>query len=838
MYATLNHLLHGLMAIAIVLIASSAGAAEPLQLRKGDQIAIIGNTMADRLQHADWLDTYLHATFPDYDLVCRNLGYPGDELKIRNREENFGSPDEWLTKVRANVVLCFFGYNEALKGPAALDTFKKDLAETIDSMLAQKYDGQSPPRLVFFSPIAHEDLQDPNLPNGETNNKNLAIYTQAMREVCESKKVSFVDLFEPSKNLYAKSSKPLTMNGIHLLEDGEKAISEVILKSLFPNEKPKANAAQLDKLQRAVADRNYHWYSRYRVVDGYNVFGGRSKLAWFGQSNADVMMREMEIFDVKTANRDKQVWAIAKGSDLVVKDDNLPPELEVKTNIPGALPDGKHNYLGGEEAISKMKVAQGMKVNLFASEEMFPELINPVQMAVDPDGRLFASVWPSYPHWNPTQPRKDRIICLPDDNGDGVADRCVTFADELNSVTGFEFWNNGVIVAQGPDVLFLKDTNGDDKYDIKERIIHGLDTADTHHTANSFVLDPGGAIYFQEGTFHHSQVESPWGPVRRVANGAVFRYEPRAQKFDVYVSFGFANPHGHAFDHWGQDFVYDGTGSNPYHAALFSGDIDFPNKHARPPQVYQQRTRPCPGVEFLASSHFPEELRGNLLVGNVIGFQGILQYKMADKSASFGATEVEPIVSSSDPNFRPADLETAPDGTIYFTDWQNPIIGHMQHNLRDPSRDRIHGRVYRVRAEGRDLLKPTPIAGEPIAKLLDLLKEKDDRIRYRTRIELSGRDSAEVTKAAQAWLAALVAKDPAYEHHALEVLWLHQSHNVINADLLKKTLKHPVRPGSERSNTIDPIQISVNGKNIRVGKECADNSAPSFCAVSMNQVGL
>ncbi len=65
-----------------------------------------------------------------------------------------------------------------------------------------------------------------------------------------------------------------------------------------------------------------------------------------------------------------------------------------------------------------MKIAEGMQVNLFASEEMFPELINPVQMAVDPDGKLFVSVWPSYPHWNPVEPRKDKIICLHDENQD------------------------------------------------------------------------------------------------------------------------------------------------------------------------------------------------------------------------------------------------------------------------------------------------------------------------------------------------------------------------------------------------------------------------------------
>src|SRR5262249_33130560 len=206
-------------------------------------------------------------------------------------------------------------------------------------------------------------------------------------------------------------------------------------------------------------------------------------------------------------------------------------------------------------------------------------------------------------------------------------------------------------------------------------------------------------------------------------NAGVFRYEPRTQKFEVYISHGFANPHGHAFDRWGQDIVVDGTGSQPYHAALFSGRIDFPHKHARPPQVYQQRPRPRPGLEVLSSPHFPKESQGNLLVGNVIGFQGILQYKIEDKDSSFAGTELEPIVYSSDPNFRPSDIKIGPDGAIYFSEWQNPIIGHMQHNLRDPSRGREYGRIYRVTYADRPLLKPVRIAGEPIAKLLDLLKE-------------------------------------------------------------------------------------------------------------------
>src|SRR5262249_7557026 len=165
------------------------------------------------------------------------------------------------------------------------------------------------------------------------------------------------------------------------------------------------------------------------------------------------------------------------------------------------------------------------------------------------------------------------------------------------------------------------------------------------------------------------------------------------------------------------------------------------DKQNGPPQVYQQRTRPCPGMEYLSSRHFPESMQGNLLVANVIGFQGILQYKIADKDSSFSGVEQEPILYSSDPNFRPSDIKVGPDGAVYFLDWHNPIIGHMQHNLRAPSRDRVHGRIYRITYENRPILKPKRIAGEPIEKLLELLKEPQDRVRYRARIELGRRDT-------------------------------------------------------------------------------------------------
>src|SRR5262249_7205906 len=157
--------------------------------------------------------------------------------------------------------------------------------------------------------------------------------------------------------------------------------------------------------------------------------------------------------------------------DFKLDDSNTPPFIPVKTNKPGNGPNGTHIFASGEDAIKSMTMAKGLKVNLFADEKMFPELVNPVQMAWDTKGRLWVACWATYPHWTPKGPMNDKLLILEDTDGDGKADKCTVFADDLHNPTGFEFWNGGVIVAQAPDIVFLKDTNGDDKYDVKERLI-------------------------------------------------------------------------------------------------------------------------------------------------------------------------------------------------------------------------------------------------------------------------------------------------------------------------------------------------------------------------------
>jgi putative heme-binding domain-containing protein len=796
-----------------------------LEIREGDHICIIGGGVADAMQQSGWLEVLLHSRFPDQRLVFRTLAFDGDEIDPakRLRSTDFGTPDQWLAAsapiprpeaikdasvvrsnrfelagTRADVIFAFFGSNEAHAGPPGLAAFRDQVGAFLTHTLGQKYNGVESPRLVMVSPIAHEDLGRAHWPDGSDHNANLAIYTRALQEVCHAKGVTCIDLFTPTRVASERIAEPLTIDGIHPNDHGDRAIARIIDESLFGP--PPARASEsLARLQQAVADKNFFWFHRYRVTDGYSTYGGRAWLKFIdGQTNYEVAQRELEYLDVKTASRDRRIWATAatladpQAALPAVEEVGLPALIPVVTNRPGPLVEGMHAFLSGQDAIGTMTVHAGMRVELVADEARFPELVNPVQMSFDTRGRLWVAAWPTYPHWRPDEAMNDKLLILEDDDGDGRADRVTTFAGDLHNPTGFEFWGKGVIVAQGPEVLYLEDTDGDDRYDVKTPLIRGLDTADTHHAANSFTLDPTGSLYFQEGTFHHSQPENPWGPPVRSINGGIFRYEPRTGRLGMYAPYGFANPHGHVFDRWGDDIAVDGTGAVPYWGSVISTRLDGTDKHARAPSVYRQRTRPCPGIEVLSSPHFPAAMQGNLLVANVIGFQGILRYDFEprrDETAGFpAAIEAEPIVSSSNPNFRPADLEIGPDGALYFTDWHNPVIGHMQHNLRDPSRDRSHGRVYRVVMDGRPTVNPAPIAGRSVAEIVSLLADPTDRVRYRARIELSGRPEAEVVPAVLAWLAGFDPATPDFEHHQVEALWMLRHFDQVDPLLLDRVL--------------------------------------------------
>lgn len=788
----------------LFLIAGMTSCSQPVkfELREGDRIALIGNSLAERMQYHGFLEANLQASYPEEHLVFRNLGFTGDQVKHRPRaHENYGDANTHLTRVKANVIFAFFGYNESFDNDTA--KFGLQLREWIDSTRLQKYDGVNVPRIVLFSPIAHEDLGNTNLPSGEVNNRRLEAYTQAMSEVAAAKEVIFVNLFEATKKLYGESDEPLTTNGVHLNEEGNRQVARLITKDLTGS-LPSAGEDKFIKLRQAVLNKNGRWFNRYRATDGNDVWGGRSEL----HGNFETLQRELAMLDSMTANRDKRIWAVAQSEkgvsvvtdeeepfwgaweawavDTAMDDSNVPEPDEVETNYPDEVV-----YLGGEEAIEKMHVAEGLEVNLFASEEKFPEIANPVTVKRDTKGRIWVASWETYPKRQPMKEMKDRLVILTDTDKDGAADKSTTFA-RVHNPTGFEFWNNGVIVVSAPNILFLEDTDGDDRADKRTVLLGGIDAADTHHTANNLFFGPDGFIYYQRGVFMLSNVETPWRKNYEAHKPGLYRFNPRTFQFDFVVE-NSPNAHGISFDKWGYQFITDGTSGRAYQVYLDpaeAGEANPGDFKAR--KLLNQTVRPVPGNQVLSSTHFPPEYENNFLIYNVIGFLGIKRYKLEYDQGKVWGEEIGDLIYSDDPNFRPTSGVVGADGALYISDWQNPLIGHMQHNIRDPKRDHTHGRIYRITAKGRPLQEPVSISGEPVEHLLDLLLHPVNEVRHQVQIELSGRESEEVISKTKEWVNQFKPTDEKGAHAMLEALWVHQRHNVQNPQLLGALLGSPV----------------------------------------------
>ncbi|HRX81663.1 MAG TPA: GDSL-type esterase/lipase family protein, partial [Pirellulaceae bacterium] len=529
-----------LFAIAFSLFLSpNLVAAEGLSLVEGDHICLVGNELGERMQHHNFWETLLHQRFTDMELSVRNLCFPGDEPFERIRSKNFGEPDAHLTHSKASVILYFFGFNESFDGEAGVQGFRDDLRKLVEHNQNQNYSGRGAPRVVLVSPIAFENTGDPNLPDGNEQNKNLKLYTQAMQESAKESGVSFVDLFHPTLELFAANDGRLTLNGSHLNESGYRELAPILMDGLFGA----GNNAPNPTLRAAIADKSFHWWHRYRAVNGFSIYGDRGLAGSDGTyNNRDVMERERAILDEMCANRDQRIWAIAQGKPVpdVVDDSNTLPFIEPKTNVGGEKdPNAEKGKLGSLEyanAAAQQKLftlAPGYEINLVASEEQFPELANPVALNFDNKGRLWVATMASYPHWQPKTPMNDKVLIFEDHDNDGRADECKVFADGLHQPTGFEIGNGGAYIAQQPDILFVRDTDGDDKADTRVRQLVGFDSADSHHGICAFEWGPDGGLYFQEGTFKFSQVESPYG-LTRLHEAGVWRYEPKTAKFGVH----------------------------------------------------------------------------------------------------------------------------------------------------------------------------------------------------------------------------------------------------------------------------------------------------------------
>jgi len=837
------------------LISFRTSRPQTLDLKDGAHISLIGGNLGSRMMNYGYFETEMHVRYPEKSLFIRNMCDGGDTPGFRphasrfspwafpgaekfqteyatnsGSEGHFETPDQWLTRLQTDIIIAFFGYSESFQGEAGLENYKRELDAFMQHTLKQSYNGAAAPQLVLVSPTAFEDLTNAlDLPNGEKENENLLRYTNAMKAVAQQNKVLFVDAFTPSKQWYANTAEPLTMDGAQLNDAGYQKLATLLGNEIFGNTPAKAQSNR-NLIHDTVMEKNWMWHNDYKVPNGVHVYGRRYNP--FGPDNYPA---EIEKIREMTAIRDKAIWLAAqKGekTDLAAADKNTRSLPEIKTNF-NPENNGSLKYLYGKEALEQLTVPPGYKIELFASEAQFSDLANPVQLSFDNKGRLWVATMPSYPHYKPGDAKpNDKLIILEDTNNDGKADKQTIFAEGLHLPLGFEFAPEGVYVSQGTNLKLYTDTNGDDHADKVEIILSGFDDHDTHHNSSAFCADPSGAIYSGEGVFLHTNVETAYGTVR-ATNGGFYRYSPQLHKLDRIAQLAIPNPWGIAFDHWGQPFFAETSGPDvrwmtpgtvlPRYGEATHKGIQLLEK--------DHMVRPTSGLEFVSSRHFPDEVQGDMLINNTIGFLGTKQHQIRDNGTGYTTKHRQDLVVSGDRNFRPVDMEFAPDGSLYIVDWHNILIGHMQHNARDPLRDHVHGRVYRITYPSRPLVTPASIDGANIETLLDNLKLPEYRTRYRTRRELRARNPTEVLAKLGVWLRALDKNDPQYEHHQLEGLWVSWGLDRVDQTLLKQLLQakdYHVRAaaaevlrftGHQVKNQADLLMQTARDENSRVRLE-------------------
>ena len=803
-----RHLFFVLIAALCVLMVGFAGNAQeagaPLEINEGDSIVFIGNTLAERLSLFGYFETALHSKYPAHRLRVRNMGWSADEVALRPRPKDFGDIHRWLGAQKADLIFAFYGLNESFKGEVGVKSFQRDLEALIEDLRSHQYNGESAPRIVLFSPIAFENLGGDHS-DGAAQNENLALYMRAMSVTTEGLGVRFVDLFSPTRSLMnATAVTRLTINGLHLSAHGDWAVSQIMAYALgvinpFAGREAVANPTA-KALRRGIYDKNYSFTFHWRAPNMEYIHGERNHIPG-AEGMAEELAQLNEIID----QLDEKIWSMPKPKPEMVWQDvpsgtpmwvDTPDYANIEVPALGAvqvMPDhrveqeGEGVMLSPEEALAAIEVPEGYAINLYASEVDFP-IANPVALNFDAEGRLWVANSPTWPHPLPGEQPTDSVIILEDTDGDGAADKHTVFMGALNMVHGFALGDGGAYISQTPNIIHAKDTDGDLRADEFETVLHGFGGEDVEHSINNYKWSPGGALYFMQGIFFHSQIETPYGP-RRVQGGGVFRYKPRTEEFDVFVSYRFSNPWGLVFDRWGQGIILDASRHDYYNMEALSANFVYPKDKENKAELLSfapEDLSPAAGITVIRSHQFPPEAQGRFMANEISGpFRGTRWYDMSEEGTGYVLTRLTPeFFVSKDPFFRPIAMTFGPDGALYFVDFYSTLFENMMHPKRAEGRDHTRGRVWRVSYPDRPLLKAPKIVGEPTPVLLALLKAYENTTRHFARRALQEREASEVVPHLETWIAGLDASDAKYEQYLLEAFWIYQGLNVIEPALL------------------------------------------------------
>lgn len=743
-----------------------------LHLEDGDTITVVGGVQAERMQHFPYFEAAVRESLPNMDLHFRNFAWSGDEVAMQPRPYKFAGMDAHLERVGTDVLIACFGLNESFAGDAGIRSFRSNLESWLDS--------HADYRLVLVSPTAHESLGN-RFPGGESRNFDIARYVEVMRTAALRRGIPFVDVFRPTRRAML-GDDDLTINGIHLNDAGHRLLARALTTQLGIKS---SHGVSSDRLA-AIREKNRFVFERFRPINTEYVYGRRHNP--FGDDNFPAEMTRLEELAIAADAailRGEPVSGILPGASTLPVPMIDPPAAD-ETSI--STEDRPVPSTAAQ--VANFTLPPGWSINCFASEETFPLLANPIAMNFDGAGRLWVVVSPTYPHVVPGEKPEDKLIVLEDIDRDGVADELTVFADGLYIPTGFATNGDEAWVVSQPNLLHVVDTDGDGVSDTREIVLHGFGAEDSHHAMSAFARPPDGSIYFQEGTFHHSQVESPIGPARAI-NAAVFRYDPDTGEVEVASSWPWANPWGHVVDRWGRSIITDGTSATSRRLTHISGAHSYPDSHKGDseirgvPAFTPSSRRPAGGTQILGGGHLPPETSGRFVLPQNIGYHGLHWYDLTDSESGFAAAPIEPdLLRSNDPTCRPVDVEVGPDGAIYMLDWANPIVGHMQFSVRDPRRDHTHGRVWRITKDDRATTEWSALDQLENGEILKLLEGDDPWAIRRGRIELQRRPADEVLPEAIAWSSNL--DDP---HAVMESLWLHQAHGVVHEPLLDIALQ-------------------------------------------------
>ena len=447
------------------------------------------------------------------------------------------------------------------------------------------------------------------------------------------------------------------------------------------------------------------------------------------------------------------------------------------------------------EERSAMRLAVGLEVNLYAAD---PMMFKPIAMNFGPDGRLWIAGSSVYPQLAPGEVANDQIIVLEDSDGDGKADRHRVFVDKLLIPTGVlpDLSGNGVYVAASTQLLHFQDTDGDGVADRKRLVLSGFGTEDTHHMLHTLRWGPDGWLYMNQSIYIHSHVETPFG-TQHLDGGGIWRYYPPTGKLEV-VCKGFVNPWGHVFDGSGMEFATDGAfGEGINYVFQDSVFVTSPGAERWLSGLNPGSPKHC-GLEVLSGRHVPESWQGNMIT-NDFRAHGVCRFEVQQGEKGYTSRQQPDLIRTGHVAFRPIDCKMGPDGALYVADWYNPIIQHGEVDFRDPRRDRVHGRIWRITWPNRPLETERFQPQRSTRELIEQLEQPLDSLRQWARLELARRPWSEVQPAIKSWCQEAAKTTSAWgvqgltvaEHRQLEVLRQTVAADAWDEAWVEDLLKHP-----------------------------------------------